>query len=1272
MIHRAPSRVSCFARFAGLALLGSSLASSPASAQPYNWTHWGGKSTGRGTVDGAGGAAQLSGPTGIALAADGSLFVADPGNFTIRRITPDGIVTTFAGVENRTGSLDGFRTAARLGDVQGVAFDPAGNLLVADGANYTVRRISPSGAVVTLAGLALFAGTTDGTGSDARFGTLNGIVVDSAGNAFVTDGGHTIRKITPAGVVTTVAGRGNAPGAADGPAAEARFNNPVGIALDAEGSLLIADRGNYTIRRVSSAGQVTTVAGLAGSSGRVNAGGSGARFGAPVAIAVRTDGSLLVGDGNVLRAISAVSTTANVSAFAGEGGTGYLDGPSASAQFDSVSGLAVGPGIIYAADRGNHMIRRITADGIVSRLAGSPPTTGSADTPFGEAQFNQPAGIVADAAGITFVCESRNNTIRKITAIGAVSTFAGVAGATGSIDGTGAGARFSGPQAIAMDAAGVLYVADTNNNLIRRVSTAGEVSTIAGKGTRGFLDGPALNANFDFPTGIAVDANGTIYIADTNNHTIRKLSGGLVTTFAGKSGVAGKVDAPGADARFAFPAGLATDAAGNVYVADTSNSAIRRITPSGIVTTMASPTGPAADESGNPAVLVAPAGVAIDRNGNLFVADPGVSMIFKISSGRITPIGGDATVFASADGVGSAARFARPAGIAVDGLGNVYVADSANQGIRRGARALPDVATIDSATGRVGDRRQLGTSAPNATSWTWRVIRRPVGSSASISDRAAKSPTFTPDVADLFVFELSANNGAGLQSTSTVSLLATAVPLAVSTRTVPIVLDVATATAHYATELALTNNAATRVDVSLLYTAALGTAQGSGTVAESLAPGEQKKIADALEYLRAKGLAIPEPRDVAQQGGTLLVTFTSTASLDPRLVSATARTAALTASPQPQGRAGLAYAALLTDENASATATIFGLRASATDRTNVAVFNTSSEPVTLKVTMFSGTGDGRSAVIRAGETLPPHGWRQYASGELLDGNGFTQGWVTIEKKTASGSFSAYGVINDNATNDGSFVPPASGTIGTQTLTVPVLVETSAFRSELTLANRSASPIVLTLRYTESSSPALGVGGETTITLQPYEQRIIPESIDYLRTHTVPIGAKDEGTYAGALVITFAGTSIDNIFAGARTASLSAAGGQFGLFTPCVYAGQEAITEAYLYGLRSDDENRTNVAVLSAGGSEEGPILLELQAYDGEAGGISRGAPLLVSLTAGQWAQPTNFFKNAGVTNGWVKVTRMSGTAPWIAYAVVNDGANPGERTGDGAYVPMVK
>lgn len=179
-------------------------------------------------------------------------------------------------------------------------------------------------------------------------------------------------------------------------------------------------------------------------------------------------------------------------------------------------------------------------------------------------------------------------------------------------------------------------------------------------------------------------------------------------------------------------------------------------------------------------------------------------------------------------------------------------------------------------------------------------------------------------------------------------------------------------------------------------------------------------------------------------------------------------------------------------------------------------------------------------------------------------------------------------------------------------------------------------------------------------------------MDFFRQLGVPLGAQGAGGYVGAVRALVLGTTLDNVFVGARTATPSPAGGQFGLFTPGVYAGQEASGSAFLYGLRSDPNNRSNVAVLNAGQDSDGTVTLSLQAYDSDAGGAPAGSAETATLNPGQWEQYNNFLQSKGVSNGWVKVTRSSGTAAWIAYGVMNDGGQPGQRTGDGAYVPMVK
>jgi hypothetical protein len=248
----------------------------------------------------------------------------------------------------------------------------------------------------------------------------------------------------------------------------------------------------------------------------------------------------------------------------------------------------------------------------------------------------------------------------------------------------------------------------------------------------------------------------------------------------------------------------------------------------------------------------------------------------------------------------------------------------------------------------------------------------------------------------------------------------------------------------------------------------------------------------------------------------------------------------------------------------------------------------------------------------------------------------------------------------------------TGSVSGSGITLPVLVETPAFRSELVLANRGTASASLVLYYVESNTPASGAGGVVNVTLTPGEERIVPEAIDYLRTNGASIGTKDAASYVGALRVSVSGVDTSSVFVGARTASQSPAGGQFGLFTPGVYSGQEASASAALYGLRVGANDRSNVAVLNAGGDSAGSVTLSIQAYDGAAGGIAKGTPTPITLAPGAWKQYSSLLSDAGVSNGWVVVSRTSGTAPWLAYAVINDGGKPGERTGDGAYLSMTR
>lgn len=475
---------------------------------------------------------------------------------------------------------------------------------------------------------------------------------------------------------------------------------------------------------------------------------------------------------------------------------------------------------------------------------------------------------------------------------------------------------------------------------------------------------------------------------------------------------------------------------------------------------------------------------------------------------------------------------------------------------------------------------------------------------------------------------------------------------------VPIVLDVTSGASRFTTELSLANPGASAVTVALRYTASLGSALGSGTVSETVPAGGQVRYSDAIATLRTKGLAIPT---TGPQGGTLVVESPGAA------IVATARTTTPVASPA--GRAGLAYVGLGTTDAAVGSATVFGLRTNAADRSNVAVLSTSDEGVTLRVTAFDGES-GASAVVDAARELPPHGWHQYD--EVLRTGGFASGWVVVERLVGgTGSFSAYGVVNDNGTSDGSFVPPARFAAPGSALVLPVLVEAGAFVSELVLANGGSGDAIFSLAYVESLSPESGAGGTVTIAVPAGRQRIIPDAIEELRRRGLAIGPKGSGGHAGSVRVTVSGVPLDQVFVAARTASQAPGRGQFGVFTPAVPSGAGAVTEAVVYGLGADAFNRTNVAVLHAGDAGSGPVTLRLQAHDGAAGGAAAGSPLDVTLDPGAWAQPDGFFAASGVANGFVRVTLLEGSAPWIAYGVVNDGGAPGERTGDGAFVPAV-
>jgi len=316
---------------------------------------------------------------------------------------------------------------------------------------------------------------------------------------------------------------------------------------------------------------------------------------------------------------------------AGSGTASYADGQGTAASFYAPSGVAVdGSGNVYLADIGNKRIRKITPSGNVTTLAGS-GITGYADGQGTGATFGAPLGVAVDSSGNVYVADHGNHRIRKITPSGNVTTLAG-SGAAGYTDGQGTGASFNFPAGVAVDANGNVYVGDFMNNRVRKITPSGNVTTLAGSGTASYADGQGTAASFNYPAGVAVDSGGNVYVADHYNHRIRKITpNGNVTTLAG-SGIAGYDDWQGLAARFNNPVDIAVDGSGNVYVADIGNHRIRKITPSGNVATLAgSGTASYDDGQGTAANFNAPYGVAVDGSGNVYVADKSNNRIRKIT-----------------------------------------------------------------------------------------------------------------------------------------------------------------------------------------------------------------------------------------------------------------------------------------------------------------------------------------------------------------------------------------------------------------------------------------------------------------------------------------------------------------------------------------------------------------------------------------------------------------------------------------------------------------
>jgi len=344
------------------------------------------------------------------------------------------------------------------------------NPKVQDSGRYTVTITNPNGTITS-------APATLTVVPAVMFNAPVGLAVDAAGNTYVSDmDDHTIWKVSPTNQKALLAGASGLAGSADGKGSLARFDTPGGLALEASGNLLVADTGNHTIRRIAPDGTVTTVAGAAGQPGSTDGAGTLARFNGPVALAVAGNGS------------------------------------------------------VYVSDSQNHTIRLLATDGTVSTFAGLAGQPGQTDGALNVAQFNQPNGLALSPGGALYVADYGNSSIRLISPGGTVIVLAGLYNNHGYVDGTGTAARFYLPVGLALDASGLLYVADAGNHAIRRVTSTGTVSVFAGSGTSGNADGAGSAGLFFLPCGVAIAPSGNLVVADTNNHILRSITPAAVVS----------------------------------------------------------------------------------------------------------------------------------------------------------------------------------------------------------------------------------------------------------------------------------------------------------------------------------------------------------------------------------------------------------------------------------------------------------------------------------------------------------------------------------------------------------------------------------------------------------------------------------------------------------------------------------------------------------------------------------------------------------------------
>jgi uncharacterized protein (TIGR03437 family) len=641
--------------------------------------------------------ALLEFPTAVAVDANSNVYMADQNGPEIRKVTTDGTINVI---------VPGYYASS-------IQVDGAGNVYFASGA--AVYKVSPAGNMTTIAGGTSGYGGDGGLATAAKLASPLGLALDGSQNIYIADTNNCrVREITPDGKIQTIAGNSTCATTGDNsPASSAQLNYPQSVAVDSSGNIYIGEE--YRIRKIAAGtGIITSFAGGSGTSTVDGIPATTAYIPYNPSLAVSRSGTLYFTDSSSARVRVISASTGAVYTVAGTGTAGFGgDGVlGTSASLNNPNGVAVdATGNVYISDQINCRIRMVDTSGRITTFAGATHYAGDQGQAT-IALLHQPQHAIKDPAGNLYISDTYNHAIRKVDTSGKITTIAGTGtcGHTGD-QGPAVSATLCYPAALALDSNRNLYVADSGNYVVRRIDSGGQITPYAGTGKYGdsYNGSQAVTAQFRYPFGLAVDGTGNLYVSDALSFRVHKVAfDGTISLFAG-TGTQGYLGDGGlaTAAQLAYPTHLALDGSGTkLYIADALNNEVRKV-EGGIITTVAgirTCCGTAPDATHT--YIGQPGGIALDSSGNLYISAPNFSFIAQVSGSAITVIAGNNRwAFAGDGGLALSASVNSPSGLWVDASGDVYVADTSNNRIRKLTLDSPSglaIAAGDKQTGTVG------------------------------------------------------------------------------------------------------------------------------------------------------------------------------------------------------------------------------------------------------------------------------------------------------------------------------------------------------------------------------------------------------------------------------------------------------------------------------------------------------------------------------------------------------------------------------------------